>query len=186
MNNADASVATMTLTLQDGPQWTDVMTALATLATSVAAVVGIFFAWSQLRQARNAAKEATASAIYRSFLERALEYPDFVAPVPSYVDTEKETFKFDRGEFRRYEQFVDLMLTTFEEMIKVPRKKRGEEFALVDNYINGWLFDHRQYLQSRYYERRFRKMVSDELWKRIQTAADPSSAAKLATTGSDR
>jgi hypothetical protein len=162
------------------------MTAFATLATSVAAVVAIFFAWCQLRQAREAAKEATASAIYRSFLERALEYPDFVAPVSSHVDTEKETFRFDRGEFRRYEQFVDLMLTTFEEMIKIPREKRGDDFVLVNNYINGWLFDHRQYLQSKYYERRFRKMISDDLWERIQKATDPACAEKPATTGSDR
>jgi hypothetical protein len=185
MANANAAVATMTLPVQDSPQWTDVMKALAALATCVAAFVGIIFAWCQLRQARGAAKEMTASAVYRSFLERALDYPDFVAPVSSHVDTEGQTFNCDRREFRRYEQFVDLMLATFEELIKAQRKTRAGKITLTDHYVNGWLFDHKQYLQSTYFERQFRKMVSEELWQRIQNATDPASAVKSATMRSD-
>jgi hypothetical protein len=138
------------------------------------------FARQQLRQARDAAKEAAASSILRSLLEKALEYPDFIAPVRSDVDVEKETFKGDQREFRRYEQFVDLMLTTFAEMLKLPID------SATDRYINGWLCDHQPYLRSNYFERRFGTMVSEDLRARIRNACDSTNAVRPATTGSDR
>jgi hypothetical protein len=188
MEDANAMVATMTL--PDAPHWTDVVTAVATAVMAIAALGALCFARRQLREAQNATKERNASAVYRSLLEKALEYPDFVAPDPSDVNLGEGTFRGERGEFRRYEQFIDLMLTSFEEVIKLrhrgkfelPCKGRSEGDGLSDSYINGWLFDHRVYLQSKYFEQHFRTMVSDELWERIRNATDPANA-EPATTG---
>jgi hypothetical protein len=167
MKNIDAASAVMTL--QDASYLAEIATGVAAIVTSVVAVWALLFAKQQLKQAENASVQSAintaieaATAIYRSLLERALEYPDFVAPDSSLIDTEHETFNGSQKEFRRYEAFVDLMLTTFEAMIQLPIDK------IMESYIVQWLSEHRTYLLSDYFSRLFRKMVSDQLWLLVE------------------
>jgi hypothetical protein len=165
------------MTLQDASHLADIATAIATATMSIAAILALLFARRQLRQAevaRHSSEQnslgAAAVAIYCSLLDKALEYPEFIAPDHSIVDTELETFNGDQKEFRRYEAFVDLMLTTFDAMIQLPTDE------VMESYIVQWLSEHRTYLLSDYFSRHFMnghfgKMVSDKLWLLVEKGA---------------
>jgi hypothetical protein len=116
---------------------------LASVATALIAVLGLAGVWFQLRTTRHAAAETAATNLYVSLLTHALNYPQFVAPNESLIDTHSETFDGSGEEFRRYEVFVELMLTTFDELLRLYPQDTSNR-----NYMLHWMGEHYKYLDS--------------------------------------
>jgi hypothetical protein len=128
------------------------------MATAVAAIIALLFAWQQI----SAARVASAQDIYKEFLVRSLEHKDFIYPVGK-VDTEDEKFDGKSDRFWHYEVYVDLMLTAFEQLYDLrPRPK--EELARFERYIGGYLYSHEPYLMSDYFKENFVSEMSPQFW----------------------
>jgi hypothetical protein len=166
--------ASTAMTLQDESYLAEIAIALASIITCAVALWALLFARRQLKQAEDAATQMTqgsaterAVATYRSLLEKALEYPDFIVPDPALVNTKDKTFNGSKIEFRRYEAFVDLMLTTFEGTIWLSIKE-----GITESYILQWLRDHHTYLLSDYFKDNFSRMISAELQQLIEKSRE--------------
>jgi hypothetical protein len=152
----------MGLTLQE---WAAVGTIVSPVV-SLFALGTVIIAWRQLRQSREGARTNDVNAIYRSLLEQALRFPEFVSPRAEIVNAELKEFDGDPKEFHRYEAFVDLMLTTFDEMqsTKVDPHMR--------DYMVEWVACHSTYLDSKHFRKNFSTHLSETLRKLVQTGIE--------------
>ena len=146
-------------------QWAFVGT-IANPIISLLALAAIVVAWQQLRETRDASAVAEANAIHRSLIEKSLEFPKFIAPNPETVNTKDEEFDCDEDEFRRYESFVELMLTTFEELAPTYSDKGTQK------YMVQWLAQHRKYLDSNYFRVDFWDQLSPQLQNLVEAAIE--------------
>src|SRR5581483_2593291 len=126
-------------------QWSSLGT-IASAIFSFFALGAVIVAWLQIRTSQAGAAEADANAIMRSFMEKSLEYAQFIAPHANSVNVNDEKFDGSEIEFRRYEVFVGLVLTTFEHLAPV-------YFADTPtrNFMIQTLSEHRKYLDSDYF-----------------------------------
>jgi hypothetical protein len=138
---------------------------VATILTPFVAIVGVIGLACQIRASGRATDSTTAAQFYNHLLSKALEYPRFVAPEPKSVDTENEKFDGDQNEFRRYEMFVDLLLTTFDLM----RKLRPIDDA-TDEYMLQWIREHRKLLSSKYFRDNFWQQLTVPMRELVERA----------------
>jgi hypothetical protein len=171
------------LTLQDWAHVAEIFIALGTAATAVVAAAALLFAKRQLRQAELADAQSTQDraladtmGTYRSLMEKALEYPEFIAPDPSLINVTLETFDGSEKEFRRYEAFVELMLTTFEAAEWLPQSE------FWTSYVVQWLGEHETYLASDYFKNNFQAQISPELERLLKKAFGSESVRKQKRT----
>jgi hypothetical protein len=143
---------------------------IGTIASSIfsfLALGAVVFAWIQIRTSQKGAATADANAIQRSLIEKSLEYPQFVAPSPTSVNVKGEKFDGSEVEFRRYEIFVELVLTTFEHLAPIYSWDKSTR-----NYMIQTLSEHRKYLDSQYFRMGFWNQLSPELTKLVEDAID--------------
>lgn len=113
-----------------------------------------------------ASNTATATQFYTELLSKALEYPQFIAPNRQSVHVKNEKFGTSKKEFRRYEAFADLMLTTFGEM-----KRLGRTDEPLEDYMESWIVPHLPYYQSEYFKTNFEKQLTPKLKQLIANAS---------------
>ena len=116
--------------LETAAQW-------GSIATAIAAVVGVFMAWHQIKESRLSAKESTATNLFHQSLTLSLQYPRFGDP----ADLEN----FNREDLSQYEWFVSAMLLSCEEILLVT--DGNVEWR---NSVKGNLSVHSAYLAVRY------------------------------------
>lgn len=133
---------------------------VAEITTSVAAISGLFFIWLQIRAASDVADSASAFESYRQFLSAALSHPQFISP-ENKLNVKDGTFDGKEVEFLRYEAFVDMMLSVFDEMLHSASSKEANK------YMKGWLREHRGYLDSCYFKKNYKDELSPELLQLI-------------------
>jgi hypothetical protein len=143
----------------------EVLGQIATILTPLIAIGGLIGLGCQIRAAREAAADTTAAQFYRQLISKALRYPQFVAPEQKKVDTKNETFDGDRIEFRRYEMFVDLLLTTFDQMRELRKPDRA-----TDLYMLQWIGEHRELLASDYFRENFWDQLTAPMQKLVEQA----------------
>jgi hypothetical protein len=150
---------------------------IGTIASSIfsfLALAAIVFAWLQIRtsrkvaaaadaNAREVAAAADANAIQRSLIEKSLELPQFVAPKSTIVNVKGEKFDGSEVEFRRYEVFVELVLTTFDHLVSNYSSDKPTR-----NYMIQVLAEHRKYLDSQYFRTEFWNQLSPELMRLVE------------------
>jgi hypothetical protein len=146
----------MQITLEDWAR-------LGEVATPIIAFVGLSVVWWQIRAAQQVADRASAFESYRQFVCAAQEHPQFISP-DSRLDVKAEKFDGSGDEFRRYEAFVDLMLSTFEEMLYSAPCRESTK------YMNNWLSEHRAYLDSPYFNENFRAELSEKMMRLVYAA----------------
>jgi hypothetical protein len=133
---------------------------IATIATPIIAFLGLGGIWLQVEASRKASASSAATQFYTQLLSKGLKYPQFVAPDPTLIkiNLSEQTFDGNEIEFRRYEMFVDLMLTTFDQMLL-----SGESNNAIDNYMCQWIHEHKTYLNSDYFKKYFSAQLGPAL-----------------------
>jgi hypothetical protein len=133
---------------------------IATIATPIIAFLGLGGIWFQVEASRKASASSAATQFYTQLLSKGLKYPQFVAPDPTLIkiNLSEQTFDGNEIEFRRYEMFVDLMLTTFDQMLL-----SGESNNAIDNYMCQWIHEHKTYLNSDYFKKYFSAQLGPAL-----------------------
>jgi hypothetical protein len=157
MSSADigsAIIEVVQMTLQD---WAYV----GEIATPIVAFVGLFFLWLQIQAGQQTADRASAFENYRQLLLAAQKYPQFIQPEDERLDVTNQKFDEKVDEFRRYEEFVDLMLFTTEEFLDSPS---GEPFY---EYMKDWSEVHQKYLRSDYFRKHFKNQLSERLQRLV-------------------
>ena len=92
-------------------------------------------------------------------------------PHKESVHIKNQTFGKSEKEFRRYEAFLDLMLTTFDEM-----KRLGRTDEAVEDYMGSWIEPYVNYYESQYFKDNFGKQLSPNLKILIATATKRAKA----------
>ena len=113
------------------------------MITATIAAIALFYAGKELR----AARAQTAQDIYKEFLIKSLEHPEFIYPDSNKVNPDGELFDGKSDLFWRYEVYVDLMLTAFEQLFEI----QGPDEQL-QKYVGGYLYCHEKYLLSDYFK----------------------------------
>jgi len=152
----------MPLTLE---QWSWIGT-IASSIFSFLALGAIIFAWLQIRTSTEDAAAADANAIQRSLIEKSLELPQFVSPNPTSVNIDAEKFSGSEVEFRRYEIFVELVLTTFDHLASCYPD------APTRRYMIQVIAEHQKYLDSSYFRKEFWEQLSPAAQKLIEDGVD--------------
>jgi hypothetical protein len=138
-------------------QWSWIGT-IASAVFSFLALGAVIFAWRQIRTSTINSAKADANAIQRSLMEKSLEFPQFVAPNPKSVNVKNEEFDGSEVEFRRYEIFVELVLTTLDHLVASYPSDEPTR-----NYMIQMLSEHRKYLDSAYFREEFWNQLSPEI-----------------------
>jgi hypothetical protein len=125
------------------------------MITAAIAGIALLYAGKELRSART----HTAQDIYKEFLIRSLEHPEFICPEPEEVDPDRQLFGKNSDRFWRYEVYIDLLLTAFEQLFEIEGDNRQ-----LENYIGGYLYSHEKYLQSEYFKQ-FIGEMDDAFWQ---------------------
>jgi hypothetical protein len=142
-------------------QWSWIGT-IASSVFSFLALGAVILAWLQLRASQTDASMAEANAIQRSLIEKSMEFPQFVLPHPDIVDVEAGKFNGSEVEFRRYETFVELVLTTFDHLVSAYSDQPTRKYMIQT------LAEHRKYLDSGYFRREFRDQLSSEVTELVE------------------
>jgi hypothetical protein len=146
---------------------------IGTIAGSVfsfLALGAVVLAWRQLTASKEeltASKEdaanANAAGMQTALLVQALEYPQFIAPEDEHVNVADEEFMGKTIEFRRYEAYVELVLTTFEYLVQSYADDKPTRKYMIQT-----LSLHYKYLDSGYFRKYFLEQLSPELRKLIE------------------
>jgi hypothetical protein len=125
------------------------------LITAIIAAIAILVALREL----SAARDAAANEIYREFLTQSMQFPEFICPDKKFVNPEKQLFNGNDVQFWKYEVYVDLMLTAFEELFELtPHDPQ------LMKYIGGYLYSHERYLTSKYFTSHFVDEMDPKFW----------------------
>ena len=111
----------------------------STIITGGVAVVALAGAIWQVVVGRLTQREATASALYGSYLELAVEHPMLAR---GHISPPPDTTKVD-PEFERYEWFVSVMLHAFEQILELTKGDTIWRKAITDQ-----IDYHKEYLSS--------------------------------------
>ena len=137
--------------------WSKVGT-IAGSVFSFLALAAVVLAWWQLKTSKDDAANANAAEMQSALLVQALEYPQFIAPEDEDVNVADEEFMGEAIEFRRYEAYVELVLTTFEYLIQSYADDKPTRKYMIQS-----LSLHHQYLDSSYFRKEFLDQLSPEL-----------------------
>jgi len=135
-----------TLTLE---QWSHV----ATIATGIAAVLALLLGIWQVNKSRLSQERQTTFEIYTQFLNRTLDHPEFLE-----ADFSDDQIKRDPDKFAKYEVYIDLLIVTFEQLLK------DDPHSLpLKSYLKSYLIGHRAYLCSERFQKHFLEQLEPEL-----------------------
>jgi hypothetical protein len=92
---------------------------VAELVMAATAVTACWYAFVEVRSARDDSHEATAKEIWMWYHLYALEYPKLAYPDSSKLDYEKGEYEGDTEQFNDYTWFVSFMLLTCDELLRL-------------------------------------------------------------------
>jgi hypothetical protein len=119
---------------------------LSQLATALVAAIAIGLAYSQIKSARRAQREATAHELIRTLFQNSLSSPHFYDPTIAQINYDTATIDGDKREFAKYAAYVNYSLYVYEQILDL-RIGNNWDIALRETLLR-----HRDYLQSSYFK----------------------------------
>ena len=147
---------------------------VANLAMAAAAVAACWYAFVEVRSARDDSHEATAKEIWMQYHLYALQYPKLANPDSSKLDYEKWEYEGDTAQFDDYAWFVSFMLLACDELLRLRGDATDWDWEQIVKNNIGFHWD---FIKSPAFE--FREVISSRLRQQIEEmkTALPQAAA---------